>query len=264
VQARGALLVARADRSRLEPALHDTARTRRLFATIQHYRDPVADARPSNAADLRQALAAVADTTALAQDLRESASAVALDLLTSYPGAGPDDRVRRHRLAAGISAREGDDVGALDHLDAAVVLSPDHVDVRRERGEVLWRRWNTEPDTWRTRLLAELRYLQELSPSRHAELWARQAAVHEHEHDDGAALRALAVAADRDVRNVGLLVRTARCWQRLEATDNVEAVCRVARHRIAGFRRRGEMGEEEARRWLDELDGICQSTPDLS
>jgi tetratricopeptide (TPR) repeat protein len=163
-------------------------------------------------------------------------------------------------MAAEICDETGDLPGALVHLDEAIALTPDQTFVadRRRRCDVLWRLWTQQTDdrdTWGSRLLADLRYLQPLEP-RGAELWIREAEVLEHRKDYDGALIALYTAGERDSTRLTILLRSARLWRQVGNNENAEAVKALARRRIPTLVATGDLAEGAMQRWLDDFDSV--------
>ncbi|GGR86922.1 hypothetical protein GCM10010169_33930 [Micromonospora fulviviridis] len=259
-QARGALLRTGPAASDIEPFLHDCPPIGTLFATIRRYRDHTVDARPAGADNLRRAIGAATDLAGLAQQLRTADPAAALTVLGWGAGRDAGERIAQLRLAAEISAETGDLPAALDHLDEAIALTPDQTFVadRHRRCDVLWRLWSQQPedrDTWGSRLLDDLRYLQPLE-TRGAELWIREAEVLEHRKDYDGALHALYTAGERDAARLTILLRSARLWRQAGNHTNAEAVKALARRRIPTLVATGDLAEGAVQRWLDDFDAV--------
>jgi hypothetical protein len=258
-QARGALIDAGPSQSLMEPGLRQAGRIDRLVATIRRYRDASPDARPAGTRELRRAIVAATDLVALARDLRTSDPAVALRMLGQDGAGRPDDRIAQHRLAAEIAAGDGDPETALDHLDRAVALSEAHVDVRGERGDLLWRLWNERVEDRERigeRLLAELAFLRERVARPGVGLWVREAHVRMDRGDFAAALRALFAAEKLDGADLTILCLSGKCWRKLDRPANVEQVVDLAESRIRTLIAIGELSEQEGQRWLGCFRGL--------
>jgi tetratricopeptide (TPR) repeat protein len=211
---------------------------------------------------LRRTLIAAADLARLARDLRRTDPVTALAVLSWDALRSPDDRISHHRLAADICAQAGDLDAALDHLDRAVALTPAHVQVRGERCELLWRRWNQQSDV-RDRtgplLLEDLAFLHPHDTRGGGTLWLREAYVRKHAGDLAGALRALFAAGKRDQSDLTILLESGRCWRELNSRDsdaNVAVIKALALHRIPTLVATGSLAEGDVQRWLDDFDAI--------
>jgi hypothetical protein len=173
-----------------------------------------------------------------------------------------DERIAHRRLAAEIAAGSGDPDLALDRLDQAAELIPAHVQVRTERGELLWRLWCDRPedrDRTAPRLLEDLAFLQPRTHQAAAALWTREASVHRHLGRTGAALRALFEAGKRDSTDLMILLEAARCWRELdkpESDENVRRIQALARHRIPTLVAAGNLTAKEVPGWLEAFDKV--------
>ncbi|WP_328473289.1 hypothetical protein OHA21_12110 [Actinoplanes sp. NBC_00393] len=259
-QARGALVGSDVAASAVDRGLGSLKRVEALFATMRRYRDNAADARPSTAAELRRVLIAAADLIALAQQLRQDDPAAALAILAWDIGRTRAEQLGRHQLAADICRQTGDLEAALAHLDRAVAVEPAHVDVRIRRCELLRRLWTERPaerDRLGPRLLEEVAFVRPHRSHAAASLWMWEAAVHQHNREFGAALRALYEAGERDASNPAILLESCRCWRgisRPESDANCAAIKALAHRRIPTLVDAGNLSAEEARRWLHDID----------
>jgi hypothetical protein len=230
-QARDALLSVGVDG--VEPALRAADRLDTLVRTIRLYRNRAADARPTDAAELRQALLAAADLVALARELwtdgRPEAGLEALDL--AEPGLAV------HWLAGRINADTGRGAASFDRYAEAVRIAPTQFQLRQERLDDLWRLWSHDrdaPHEWADAMLDDLAWMQKFtSPRATPELWHREADVRERLGDDLYALAStLHKLVEQDNGGVELLYRYGSVLRRLHADDGAESVKGMGRHRL--------------------------------
>lgn len=257
-QARGALLLATAPRSAVEPFLRDLPQIRHLFSTIEHYRHPIPDARPPGIGQLRAALTAVTDLPAMAQTLRPNDPRSAVTVLSWVDERDPGRLVACLRTAAEICLEEDDPAGALGHLDRAVGQVPNHFDVRRERSAVLWTLFESAPDdpARLADLLADLEFVAKRSPRRSAGWLLRTAEVYRRLGDRWSEARTLYEAARLDGRNIDTLVHYGRCLTALDRRDDAADVVLLGKQRIPTLVAARLMTEEEGRTWIAALDEL--------
>jgi hypothetical protein len=240
----------------VEPALHEADRVATLVRTVRLYRNHAADARPTDAAELRRALLAAADLLGLAEELwtaGDPAGAVEALQLT-------EQGLPAHWLAGRIHAAAGDGPAAFRHYAEAVRLSPTQFRLRRQRLDDLWRLWSAAdeaPPEWAEALLDDLAHLRRFSRAGGGpELSLQEAAVYERTGQGRALAAALHAAAQRDPGRFDILHRYAVALRGLgpEADASVEGVKTLARHRITPLLRSPR--REEMLTWLQRFDEV--------
>jgi hypothetical protein len=253
-QARDALLEVEVAASEVEPALRPADRLDALVRTIRLYRSRAADARPTDAAELRRALIAAADLLGLAEELWAAGDPVAG--LEALENAAPG--LSMHWLAGRINAGLGRATAAFDHYAEAVRLSPTQFRLREQRLDDLWRLWPPDGDApaeWAEALLDDIARLRRWDKRNTLALWLREADVHERRGDRYALATALHEAANRNPGSFEVLYRYGTVLRGLEATDEVTAVKELACSRLRTVGRMPGMAEEAAR-WCRRFDEL--------
>jgi hypothetical protein len=261
-QARGALLLATAEHSDVEPFLRATPQLRQLFETIRRYRFAVPEARPGRVDQLAAALAAVTDVIGLAETLRGDDPSAAVEVLSWVSAESPateDGLLLRCLCRAGEILLERDEP-ALDPLDRAVVLAPANLDVRRIRSAALWAVLESTPaDTVPDRvddLIDDLEFVRRREAHTDLRWHHRRAEAYRRKGDLAGEAEALYEAVELDGGDIPRLRRYGRCLRCLGRTDEARRVVAIGKRRVDTMAAIGRITEEERQRWHRDFDSL--------
>ncbi|MCY1139634.1 hypothetical protein OWR29_16665 [Actinoplanes sp. Pm04-4] len=262
-QARGVLLKVSATATVVEPFLHTSQRLEALLTTIRRCRNDSVDARPTDGAGLRRALLAMADLTGLAEEVWLAGDPAGARSVLSRTGPG----FRSDWLAARIATAEGDGATAFEQYRRAVETAPTQYRLRQQRFDDMWALWQAAadpPPEWARALLDDLAFLRPFGELPPAELWLREAEVHERAGTDGLyrAARALYEATIREPDSFAVLLRYARCQRRISEVEGradaaeVDKIRQVVSKRLDTMLRIKAISREEAQRWRTQFDDV--------
>lgn len=255
-QARGVLLPPAVERSQVERYLWAVPEVRGLFTEISRYRHSTQAARPADAGALRAAVAEAVDRIGLATTLRGTNPRAALEIL-ARAAASDGPSLASLRLAAEISVDLGDLRAALGHLDTAVELDNDAVEIRRQRCDLRWAFASYRPgdvnDADLGLLLEDLNWLKSAAPVPMvlSALHVRAARVHLGQGDPARAAQELDAAISLAPSDIDALYLYAQCWVDLGDRANAVQVAEEALRRVDKMAEREMLGETEARQWRE-------------
>jgi hypothetical protein len=259
-QARGALLLPTESRSEVEPFLRGTPQVAQLFSTIKHYRHTLPEARPAGVGQLRSALAAVTELRDLAESLERDDPDGAVEVLCWAGDRDEGYLVDCLGRAAKICVRHGRVAAAMDHLDRAVALAPDHFDLRRLRAEARWALLTATPDGVTDAglydLVADLVFVDRRAPEPDPVHLQRAAEAYRRLGDPYAEVEALYTALEIDGGNVDVLFRYGECLKELRRCPEAAAVAGVAKARLDTLTEIGRYTKEERNRWHAKFDTL--------
>jgi tetratricopeptide (TPR) repeat protein len=267
-QARNAAFADDPEVSVLEPFLHGLDAVSRLVETMRRYTHTSVLARPPSVSELMKACDAAfaaTDPLTLAR-LREAAndSREALRIL-DWGFASFGDILDGHLLAAGICEKVEDLPGAAAHLDAAIHLAPDRMDLRLRRGELRWlmclKRGPCSPgtpDPDGDKLLADLELLKMISGRDVTEPYLRAAAVYRMRGDLGSAAKELYEAVEREQSDMHALLMYAECLREMGCREECTGVVAQARYRLERMTTSQMMTQAEADLWRQKFESLLQ------
>jgi thioredoxin-like negative regulator of GroEL len=268
-QARNAAFADEPEASALEPFFRGLDAVSRLVETVRRYTHTSALARPASIADLSRACDAAfaaTDPVALAR-LKAAAgdSREALRIL-DWGFASLGDNLAGRLLAADICEKIEDLPGAAVHLDAAVQLAPDDMDLRLRRGELRWLMCIERgplspgaPDPDGDRLLADLQMLKMLPGRDATEPYLRAAAVYRMRGDLIAAANELYEAVELEQSDIPALLMYAECLREMGCAEECAGTVAQAHYRLDRMTLSEMMTRAEADQWRQKFASLLQS-----
>lgn len=271
-QARGALLNCELKSSEVEPFLHDIEPLKQLIRVVQHYTQISPVARPIESTELKNSCANAFSTTepvALALDLvKHSNIHEALKILQwGFQNFG--ENIEGRLLAAHL-CKEIDELPlALEHLDHAVSLSPDDLELRRQRCNLRWLLYQKlppltagDPDHQGDLLINDLALLKSLSQSDPIEknlFYIMTAQIHRRRHDLEKAAKELYDASKLEPADMNALYLYGQCWKDMGDRNALTQVVQEAHRRIGRMAINEMMEELEAQKWREKFNALLSS-----
>lgn len=254
-QARNALLLPEARTSEIPAFLTTSPEVRGLFSTVQRYRFADPGVRPAGIDDLRVAIEAITDVSALAELRRRTSPGEAVELLSWLRPADGRHYLRGRLLAAELSIELGELPRALELLDEVLAILPGHPPAWRLRAEALWQLSEASgpDDADSHQLLATLDRIKG-DPELGSEPYRRAAELHRRWKQFDKAADELYLAVEADYSDLEALWLYRDCWLRMGDQANAGEVAAEAHHRVDRLADAGTLSPMEVQRWHEAFD----------